>query len=163
LLAHAGLRGSEQRDYRLDLALGNECQLPFHTGTLSVNWLKSDNPQRFCANFKEEHEENVEVCDWDGDLLAPAGTPSLWVRNWQPGDGFQPVGHQSGQKIKTLFQEDKVLLWERKHWPVVLAGEEIVWVRQFGGSARVNASVGSRNVIRLVYRAALSPDSSYDL
>jgi tRNA(Ile)-lysidine synthase len=163
LLAPAGLRGSQKRDYRLDLALGNEYQLPFRTGILSVNWLKSDDPRRFCANFKKEHEENVEVCDWDGDLLAPAGTPSLWVRNWQPGDGFQRVGHQSGQKIKTLFQEAKVLLWERKHWPVVLAGEEIVWVRQFGGSASVNASVGSRNVIRLVYRATLSPDSSYDL
>jgi len=163
LLAHAGFRASQKRDYRIDLTLGNDYQLPFHTGILSVNWLKSADPQRFCANFKKEHEKTVEVCDWDGDLLAPTGTPSLWVRNWRPGDCFQRVGHQTGEKIKTLFQEDKILLWERKHWPVVLAGEEIVWVRQFGGSAKVNVSVGSRNVIRLVYRAALSPDSSYDL
>ena len=104
----------------------------------------------------------MEVFDWDGDLLARAGTLDLCARNWRPGDGFERVGHH-GEKIKALFQSDKVLLWERKHWPVVLAGEEIVWVRQFGGSARVSASRGSRNVIRLIYRATLSPGSSYDL
>ena len=67
-------------------------------------------------------------------------------------DVFLRPGHSSEEKIKTLFQSDKILLWERKHWPVVLAGGKIVWVRQFGGSASVIAAGGSRNVFRLIYR-----------
>jgi tRNA(Ile)-lysidine synthase len=153
LLAREGFRDGQQRDYRIDLEVGGEYQLPFRTGLLSLHWLKSDDPECFCVNFKEEQDETIEVCDWDGDILAGTSKqPSLCVRNWRPGDHFQRLGHQSGEKIKTLFQIEKVLLWERKHWPVVLAGEEIVWVRQFGGSARVSASTASRKVIRLIYR-----------
>jgi tRNA(Ile)-lysidine synthase len=155
LLSPSGLRSSQQRDYQIDLKLGQEYELPFQTGFLTINWLKSVELRHICANFKEEEEQNVEICDWDGDLLGRAGAlRTLSVRNWHPGDLFQRVGHHSDEKIKTLFQLGKVLLWERKHWPVVLAGTEIVWVRQFGGSARVIVADGSRNIVRLVYRQA---------
>ena len=152
LLSEIGLRARQERDYTLPITLGQECQLPFQAGSLYVNWLNSGDAGNICANFKKEQELN-EICDWDGDLLAPSGAlPFLSVRNWQPGDGFQRVGHNSTDKIKTLFQTGKVMLWERKHWPVVLAGREIVWARQFGGSANVSATVGSRRILRLVYR-----------
>jgi len=161
LLSPIGLRPSQERDYQINLALGQEYELPFHTGFLSLNWLKSDDAGRFCANFKKEQEHTTEICDWDGDLLAPAGTlPSLCVRNWRPGDLLERSGHHSAEKIKTLFQSGRVLLWERKHWPVVLAGAKIVWVRRFGGSANVLAAQRSRNIVRLVYRQSLSPNNS---
>jgi tRNA(Ile)-lysidine synthase len=148
LLSQNGLRASQERDYQINLILGEPHELPFHTGLLCVNWLNSGGHQDICGNFKEE------ICDWDGDLLAPAGMlPSLCVRNWRPGDVFQRVGH-SEEKIKSLFQSSKVLLWERKHWPLVTAGAKIVWVRQFGGAADVSARVGSRRTIRLTYRQA---------
>lgn len=144
LLSPGTLRANQQRDYQIPLTLGQEYELPFQTGFLSVNRLTSEeNVQR----------QKVEICDWDCDLLAPAGTlPFLCVRNWRPGDVLQRIGHHSEEKIKTFFQAEKVLLWERKHWPVVLAGTKIVWVRQFGGSASVTAAPGGRNVLRLLYR-----------
>ncbi len=155
LLSPVGLRPAEERDFHFELKLGQEIELPYQTGFLSVQSLKSDAAGNICVNFKKELDEQVEICDWDGDLLAPGGTlPSLCVRNWRPGDAFQRVGHHSAEKIKTLFQSGKVLLWERKHWPVVLAGAEIVWVRQFGGSATMTAAGGSRHIIRLIYRQA---------
>ena len=145
LLSQAGQRASEARDYDITLVLGKAQELPFHGGFLTVNWLKSENQSDICVNFKKEQQHNVEICDWDGDLLAPNGAlPSLYVRNWRPGDVLQRDGHKSAEKIKTLFQSGKVLLWERKHWPVVLAGENIVWTRQFGASAGVGAAKSSR-------------------
>ncbi len=152
LLSPDDLRASQQRDYAMDLKPGQPCQLPFQAGYLLLERLNSPEAADICANFKEE-QQNLEICDWDGDLIAPAGTlDSLQVRNWRPGDVFQRAGRHSSEKIKTLFQSSKVFLWERKHWPVVTAGSQIVWVRQFGGAASVSASSGSRNVIRLVYR-----------
>jgi len=159
LLSPIALRPGQIRDYQLELIPGQEFELPYQTGFLFVQSLKADSPDDICANFKKEQEQfqqKVEICDWDGDLLAPSGTlPSLHVRNWRPGDVFQRVGHHSAEKIKTLFQSGKVLLWERKHWPVVIAGEKIVWVRQFGGSAHLTATADrSRHIVRLVYRQA---------
>jgi tRNA(Ile)-lysidine synthase len=158
LLSPAGLRASQERDYQITLTLDQDLELPFQSGLLRVSRLKSAEPGNFCANFKKDEEEIVEVCDWDGDLLFPSGTlSSLCVRNWRPGDSFLRVGRHSVEKIKTLFQSDKVLLWERKHWPVVLAGGEIVWARQFGGAAKVSASGRSREIVRLIYRPAIQP------
>ncbi len=151
LLTQLGLRASQQRDYQIALQIGEECELPFQAGRIWVHLLNSGEAQDICANFKKEQEHYFEVCDWDVDLLAAAGgLASLIVRNWRPGDVFEPAGH-AGNKIKTLFQEGKVLLWERKHWPVVMAGAQIIWVRQFGGAKAVSAKAESRNIIRLTY------------
>jgi tRNA(Ile)-lysidine synthase len=153
LLSLDGLRRSQERDYEMGLEPGKACELPFQAGILSVKWLNSDEAATICANFKTEQEHNLEICNWDGDLIAPGGTlSSLCVRNWQPGDVFQRVGHQSEEKVKALFQSSKVPLWERRHWPVVTMGRQIVWVRQFGSAAGVSAYIGSRSIVRLTYR-----------
>ncbi|MCX6629437.1 MAG: tRNA lysidine(34) synthetase TilS, partial [Candidatus Solibacter sp.] len=41
----------------------------------------------------------------------------LELRNWRPGDQYQPVGIPAATKIKTLFQEARVPVWERAQWP----------------------------------------------
>ncbi len=155
LLSPIHLRSDQQRDYQIALPLGEEVELPYQNGFLSVQLVKSAEFGDNCANFKKEDQENIEICDLDGDLLSASGTlSSLCVRNWRPGDVFNRAGHQSAEKIKTLFQSGKVLLWERKHWPVVQAGAEIAWVRQFGGSAKLTATGNNRSsqTIRLIYR-----------
>jgi tRNA(Ile)-lysidine synthase len=55
--------------------------------------------------------------------------PELIVRNWRPGDRFWPVHSKSGEKLKRLFAEQHIPAGERRSWPVVLNGEQIVWVR----------------------------------
>ncbi len=32
----------------------------------------------------------------------------LYVRNWEPGDQFQRCGHAGKEKVKSLFQEQRV-------------------------------------------------------
>jgi tRNA(Ile)-lysidine synthase len=69
------------------------------------------------------------------------------VRNWRPGDRFWPAHTKSPKKIKELLQE--VLLPERKLWPVLVSGEEIVWLRGFPSPARLRAKPG-REAIAII-------------
>lgn len=55
----------------------------------------------------------------------------LCVRNWRSGDRFWPAHTKGPKKIKELLQEWRVLGVEKKLWPVVTSGDEIVWVRGF--------------------------------
>lgn len=70
----------------------------------------------------------------------------LVLRNWQPGDRFQRPGH-APEKIKTLFQENRIPLWERRGWPVVASGQSVVWSRRFGVSADYAAGPDTRNAV----------------
>jgi tRNA(Ile)-lysidine synthase len=74
----------------------------------------------------------------------------LEVRNWRPGDQYRPFGSAGDQKIKSLFQEARIPLWERRHWPVLTdRWSEIVWSRRFGPAAGLAAGAGSRVILRI--------------
>ena len=55
----------------------------------------------------------------------------LRVRNWRPGDRFWPAHTKAPKKIKELLQDKHVLGSEKKLWPVITSGEQIVWMRGF--------------------------------
>jgi tRNA(Ile)-lysidine synthase len=67
---------------------------------------------------------------------------SLRVRNWRPGDRFWPAHTKSPKKIKELLQERHVAQPERKSWPVIVSGEQIVWLRGFPVPAQFRAKLG---------------------
>ncbi len=52
----------------------------------------------------------------------------LTVRPRQPGDRFYPLGAPGKRKLKNYFINQKVPRGERDHVPLVVAGEEIIWV-----------------------------------
>ncbi|HEX8811323.1 MAG TPA: tRNA lysidine(34) synthetase TilS, partial [Terracidiphilus sp.] len=64
------------------------------------------------------------------------------VRNWRPGDRFWPAHTKSPKKIKELLQERHVVQPERRVWPVVVSGDDIVWMRGFPPPARLRAKPG---------------------
>ena len=71
----------------------------------------------------------------------------LRVRNWRPGDRFWPAHTKSPKKIKELLQERQVAQAERRFCPVVVSGDEIVWVRGFPTSARLRAKPGRAAIL----------------
>ncbi len=79
----------------------------------------------------------------DRDLLPP----SLELRTWQPGDQYRPASRPAEVKLKTLFQEARIPLWDRNWWPVLAAGEAIVWTRQFGVAAQFSATPSTRSAV----------------
>lgn len=73
----------------------------------------------------------------------------LVARNWRPGDRFWPAHTKSPKKIKDLLQEHHITGPARKAWPVVVSGDEIVWVRGFPAPATLRAKeVGDVILIR---------------
>ena len=154
LFTAPGKLNSEKRHYTLDLKVGEINELPYGLGSIGLCFVNSG--AQFCANFKSEEYFPTEIADLDRDALG-GGEPvrPLRVRNWEPGDELRRSGHRVPEKLKSLFQEYRVLLWERRHWPVVVCGEDIVWVRRFGCAAEFQAADSSRDRIRLTYREAV--------
>jgi tRNA(Ile)-lysidine synthase len=71
----------------------------------------------------------------------------LTVRNWRPGDRFWPAHTKLPKKIKELLQERHVAQPERRLWPVVASGDEIVWMRGFPVPARLRAKAEQEAVL----------------
>ena len=89
---------------------------------------------------------------WEGldrdQLFDPAQlTNHLLVRNWRPGDRFWPAHTKGAKKIKELLQDKNVPQAERRTWPVVLSGNEIVWVRGFPGRAHFRPDEGDEAIL----------------
>jgi tRNA(Ile)-lysidine synthase len=68
----------------------------------------------------------------------------LVVRNWQPGDSMQPLGHQKPHKLSRLLNELGVSRWEKEGWPVVTSGGKIAWTRGLPVSAEFAAGRSTR-------------------
>jgi tRNA(Ile)-lysidine synthase len=71
----------------------------------------------------------------------------LTVRNWRPGDRYWPAHSKAPKKIKELLQELQVTGTERRLWPVVVSGQEIVWVRGFPSPARLLPREGDHEAL----------------
>jgi tRNA(Ile)-lysidine synthase len=69
----------------------------------------------------------AEAGDWEAEL--PLNRP-LHVRGWRAGDRIIPAGERGGgaRRVKRLLREAGVESGIRRGWPVVLSGDEIVWV-----------------------------------
>ncbi len=89
------------------------------------------------------YNDGMGCLDWD--RLSGA----LELRNWQPGDQYQPVGSTGRKKMKTLFQQGRVPVWERSRWPVLLDRSGLVWARRFGPAAGFAAGAATRIMLRI--------------
>jgi tRNA(Ile)-lysidine synthase len=72
----------------------------------------------------------------------------LVVRNWRPGERFWPAHTKEPKKIKELLQDRHVTGDEKRGWPVVASGDEVVWVRGFGVRRDFRAKNGTGILIR---------------
>jgi tRNA(Ile)-lysidine synthase len=69
-------------------------------------------------------DANASLDPWIAQL--PANAP-LTVRRWQPGDRMR-FGADRMRKVKRFLSDARVSGVRRGQWPVVLAGDEIVWI-----------------------------------
>jgi len=65
-------------------------------------------------------------------LLDARFAQNLKVRNWRAGDRFWPSNRKEPKKIKELLQDCRLTGVEKKYWPVIASGGEVIWVRGMG-------------------------------
>jgi tRNA(Ile)-lysidine synthase len=73
----------------------------------------------------------------------------LVLRNWRAGDRFWPAHTKAPKKVKELLQELHVAQPGRRLWPVVVSGDEIVWMRGFPVPARLRARLDQEALLIL--------------
>jgi tRNA(Ile)-lysidine synthase len=73
----------------------------------------------------------------------------LILRNWRAGDAYLPPGHRKPRKLQDLFQRKRIPLRERAGWPVLVAGERLIWVRGWAVGEAFSPASDSRQAIRL--------------
>jgi tRNA(Ile)-lysidine synthase len=99
----------------------------------------------FVLKIVEPPELAAEYNKRAGNALDAQKVPRrLLLRNWRAGDQFWPAGSRKLRKLKELFRQQKVPRAQRKLWPVLECGEQIVWVRGFPPAASVAATAESR-------------------
>jgi tRNA(Ile)-lysidine synthase len=72
----------------------------------------------------------------------------LIVRNWHVGERFWPSHTKEPKKIKELLQDRHITGDEKKRWPVVASGDEVVWVRGLGVRRDLQAKDGNGVLIQ---------------
>jgi len=82
-------------------------------------------------------------------LDADRFTLDLVVRTWRPGDAFQPAGMGGRhKKVQDFFSDLKVPREVRRHLPLLVAPEGILWVAGYRVDHRFCATAGSRRVLK---------------
>ena len=56
----------------------------------------------------------------------------LTIRNWHAGERFWPSHTKEPRKIKELLQDRHITGDKKQRWPVIAAGNEVVWLSGFG-------------------------------
>ena len=120
-------------DFSVAIQPPGSVELPDGSARITLQILEKGERAQACGTV-------VNELDW-GLLTSPNGAPSgLEVRSWRPGDQYQRMGQSRKQKIKLLFQESRIPLWERWNWPIVTYNGFIVWARRFGAAAEFAAN-----------------------
>jgi tRNA(Ile)-lysidine synthase len=80
------------------------------------------------------------------DIACASGT--LIIRNWRAGDRFWPAHSKNPKKIKELLQDRRISGKQKRLWPVIAHGTEILWVRGLGVSREFRAKASEGLLIR---------------
>jgi len=116
-------------------------ELDFRTGSLHLvpgsRWQQIDSNST-CVSFRVCRQKPVKQVGelFDADRIGK----SIHIRQWQPGDRFQPIGLRSAVKLKELFTNAKVpAAAKRQRLVACTATDEIFWVEglRIGETAKV--------------------------
>ena len=85
-------------------------------------------------------------------LDAQALSLPLKIRSFRPGDRFHPLGMKGTQKIKQFFIDHKIPRFERPMIPLLVSGDDIVWVVGYRMDDRVKVTASTKRVVKVEVR-----------
>ena len=80
--------------------------------------------------------------------LAAVASP-LSVRTWRPGDRFEPLGMVGHKRLKRLFSDQQIEKEERLRTPLLVAGENLLWVVGLQRSGYGTITPGTAEPVRI--------------
>jgi tRNA(Ile)-lysidine synthase len=110
-----------------------------------------------------EGEIIVEEIPWDEQMIEFPALPNtaffdyeslllpLRLRNFRPGDRFQPLGVKGTQKLKEFFIDHKIPKFERARVPLLTSGESIAWVVGYRIDERFKVTKETRRVLKVSF------------
>lgn len=113
---------------------------------LLAGWKFTAERWRITALAKEQAERNEDQFQvWlDADELPD----SLELRTRKPGDSYAPLGLEGhAQKLSDFMVNEKMPQRARERWPLLTAGEDIIWVPGYHPAHRYRLKDSTRNVM----------------
>ncbi len=90
-----------------------------------------------------------EGAPWTAYFDARKISYPLALRNFRPGDKFIPLGMRGHKKVKDLFIDRKLPKPVRSRLPILLSGENILWVCGIMIDDRVKVSLDTEKVLKV--------------
>jgi tRNA(Ile)-lysidine synthase len=82
----------------------------------------------------------------DADLLRSP----LILRNWRPGDSYRPRGRRDERKLKQMLLAERVPASQRRTWPVLESGGQVIWALGMTPADQCGARVDTRKGLLIV-------------
>ena len=128
------------------LELGDGLEAPSEYGTLRIRRAAAARPRPSrCALAVPG---SARFGDWDvraggpGEVTVAVAGP-LTVRAWREGDRIRPAGLGGTKTLADLFGDRKVPRELRRTLPVVVSGDDLVWVAGVAADERFAAEPGA--------------------
>jgi len=137
-LAPIGIDSRLERDFEVPLNVPGRTEVKDRQLTIDME----------LVDKRHVYNGVVQGLDW-GKCTGSTPSQQLRLRNWRPGDQYRPQGRAEAEKIKTLFQENRIPLWERRTWPVIIQSDTIIWSRQFGVASHLAAGPDSQIILTI--------------
>lgn len=111
-------------------------------GSIAATIASWDPGQAPYCSADPRSEAWVQQCD--GPIL---------VRQWQPGDRYQPLGAPGSRKLQDIFSDAKLNSEQKQALPVLLNNKgQILWVPGFPPAEHAKITSGINSALRLTYR-----------
>ncbi|MCL2706607.1 MAG: tRNA lysidine(34) synthetase TilS [Dehalococcoidia bacterium] len=123
--------------------LGEMCQLLIPGITSFSGWSVE-------ASFVRTMDKNASP--WVAYMDMDAVGTELWVKSWQNGDYFQPLGQDGIKKLGEFMIDAHIPRMWRKKIPVVASTAGIVWLMGYRLDERVKVTAQSRRILRLKFQ-----------
>jgi tRNA(Ile)-lysidine synthetase-like protein len=91
----------------------------------------------------------MNIAGWAVNLDADTIVKPLVARRRRPGDRYRPSGGRGSRRLQDMFVDAKIPRVLRAAWPVVVAGDAIVWAPGLRPAAEFAANSATRRVLRL--------------
>ena len=133
-------------------------EIPLRLGTFTLNVPGEFVSRESRVVIKASIEDNVDSYG-DGKTIAvfdadKTGT-ILIVRPRENGDFFHPMGFGKRKKLQDYFVDEKVPRDERNEIPIIMSGDDIVWIAGFRGDERFKVSDETKRFLKMEFKRTL--------